>query len=80
MQVNFLDEEERSHQVIENEDDYKENLNHFDNDTQLENYARKKLTDEDLETVRTSLQILHEVQDAATILDDMRGELATEIT
>ena len=42
--------------------------------------AGKKLTDEDLEVVRSSLTILNEMKDAAKRVEDMQGELATEIT
>ena len=36
--------------------------------------------DSDMETVRTSLTVLYELQGAAENLEDMQGELPTEIT
>lgn len=42
--------------------------------------ALKQLNDEDLEVVRSSLTILNEMKDVAKRVEDMQGELATEIT
>lgn len=42
--------------------------------------ATKQLNDDDLEVVRSSLTILNEMKDAARRVEDMQGELATEIT
>ena len=42
--------------------------------------AQKQLNDEDLEIVRSSLTLLNEMKDAATCVEDMQGEVPTEIT
>ena len=42
--------------------------------------AEKKLNDDDLEIVRSSLTILNEMKDASQVVEDMQGEVATEIT
>ena len=40
----------------------------------------RQLTDQDMEVVRGSLTILEEMREAAEYVEDMQGELVTEIT
>lgn len=42
--------------------------------------VNRQLTDEDMECVRSSLTILEEMRGAAEYVEDMQGELVTEIT
>jgi hypothetical protein len=42
--------------------------------------AQKKLNDDDLDIVRSSLTILNEMKDASEKVEDLQGEVATEIT
>lgn len=42
--------------------------------------VNRQLTDEDMECVRSSLTILQEMREAAEYVEDMQGELVTEIT
>ena len=71
MQANKM---EKSLQTSEKE------LNAFSSPEELATYALTTLQDSDMETVRTSLTVLYELQGAAETLEDMQGELPTEIT
>lgn len=51
----------------------------FESEEQLARMASKRLTDEDLEVCRSSLTLLNQMKDAATRLEDMQGEVPTEI-
>lgn len=51
----------------------------FDSEEQLAKMASKQLTDQDLEVCRSSLTLLNEMKEAATRLEDMQGEVPTEI-
>jgi hypothetical protein len=42
--------------------------------------VNRQLTDEDMEVVRSSLEILIQMRDAAEYVEDMQGEIVTEIT
>ncbi len=46
----------------------------------MQEMAEKKLNDDDLDIVRSSLTILNEMKDASQVVEDMQGEVATEIT
>ena len=52
----------------------------FRNDEELAELAMNSLGDADLEVVRTSMTILYELQGNAESIQDMQGELPTEIT
>ena len=51
----------------------------FESEEQLTKMANRKLSDEDLDVCRSSLTLLNEMKDAATCLEDMQGEVPTEI-
>lgn len=52
----------------------------FDNEEQLAKMASKVLDDGDIEVVRSSLTLLTDLKDAAVTIEDLQGELPSEIT
>lgn len=46
----------------------------------MQKMAAKKFNDEDMEVVRSSLTILTEITDGAYNIEDLLGELPTEIS
>ena len=69
-------------QKLPSEEEHKSSNTHqqFESEEQLAKMASKQLNDSDLDIVRSSLTLLNEMKDAALSIEDMQGEVPTEIT